>query len=651
MRTKVTLVLLFLNVILFYYISHFESSVGPDKHQKSVYGSEVSSIESFGRKDRSGTNVLLEKRRDGWWLTKPYEWPANPNAIAGIISDLQHLDHETSFAVADLVKNGRSLADYGLADPALSVTFTAGGKSYETKIGDATKVGNRLYLLSPDGTQIHVVGSSLIDSITLPLDRLRSESIFSIPVFEVRSLSLQNLSKVRLRREGSRWTFETPILTRANKNAVETTINALNGLQAQKFLETREAADPALTGLTNPELRITLEGNARRETLLLGRVVPEAMPAPHAEANGASHPSLYYAKIEDKTAVFTTALSQKLLESLRHAQEYLRDAHVLEFDQHTVTAVTLTAPGQPELNLQRLETGTSGESWQLVTRGSGGQPPQTLAADTALVTDLLLKLEAFSATKFLSDAPSAADLENYGFNRPEREITLNLNTDGGPHGTEASTLTVQIGVKPEERGVAYARLSNAPFVYQVDPAILEFTPVDGRHFRQRLLRELPEGARITGLNLTEIGVPAPLFARQLREGDTWENVLSTEPEARQRALTALLAQLRVLRAQRFLAESFNPDHAESTGGVQPWKYRLEITLALTGGNGATQSATTVLLLTERLGGTTQLAGTTEFGVNGVTFSLTQEMLDPLFALTYAEKHDPGQPQPEKAPGT
>jgi hypothetical protein len=263
-----------------------------------------------------------------------------------------------------------------------------------------------------------------------------------------------------------------------------------------------------------------------------------------------------------------------------------------------------------------------------------------------MITELLQKLELFSAKKFLTDTPSAADRENYGFNRPEREITLNLSNGGGPHGTEPSTIVLQIGVKPEERGIAYAMLSNTTFVYQVDPAILDATPVDTRQFRQRLLRELPEGARITALSLTETGNPAPLYTHQLAEGESWEKALSAEPAARQKALASLLTQLRAIRAQRFVTESFNADHAESAGTTQPWKYQLTATLALTGGNGATQTSSTVLLLTDRVDSTTQLAGSAEFGV---TFAVTQEMLDALFALTYDEKKAPDEPEKAKTP--
>ena len=68
------------------------------------------------------------------------------------------LDHFTSFLVKDLSKSGLSLADYGLDKPQITLTFTAGvddgsarngvpaaPKTVTLRIGDATKVGNRLY--------------------------------------------------------------------------------------------------------------------------------------------------------------------------------------------------------------------------------------------------------------------------------------------------------------------------------------------------------------------------------------------------------------------------------------------------------------------------------------------------------------------------
>lgn len=682
MRSKVTVVLLFLNVVLFCYIYFYDLPRIDERKtleaRRRVLGPEAATIEALTRKDRTGATVRLEKRTDSWWLTAPYEWPADRNAIAGLINALELLEHETSFPVADLASSGRSLADYGLADPTLILEFTSSGRAYTLRIGDTTTVGNRLYVLSPDGARIHVVSRSLAEAVGLPVDTLRAASIFSVPVFEVRSLNVQTAApanlKVRLRRDAaSRWAFEAPINARASKAAVEVTINAVNALTAKNFLEPRDT-DLDRAGLNSPSLRITLEGNARRETLLLGnptglpgnpaeRGVSGTNPGPAAAGNGGTATE-YFAKIEDKDVVFSTVVPKELLDVLRAAQEELRDPRVLDFEPATVTALTLVAPGSPELTLQKLE---GEQGWQAVVRVSGAAP-QTIAADPGVVTALLQKISMLSARearpgspKFLSDAPAATDLENWGFNRPEREITLNLSTglpgnpaargvsgtNTGPaaagNGADSSSLTLQVGVSPDKPGEAFARVTNAPFVYQILPDILEDTPALARHYRLRVLRELPEAARITSLRLSALPADTVLFSVNNEVALTPET-LATEklPEKARTLLTALLAQLRTLRVKAYTAGAFTPEHAETPTGPQPWKYRLDADTTLPG---AAASTTTTLWLTDRLGGSTMLAGTADLG--GVVFEVTQEMLDTIFALTYTEKHDPGLPAPAK----
>jgi hypothetical protein len=682
MRSKVTVVLLFLNVVLFAYIYWFDRpEVDTPDNRRTVLPTEIASMDSLTRTTRTGEVVKLEKRGESWWITKPYEWPANPDAVAYVHNELQFLQNQTSFPVADLAKGGQSLADYGLADPAVTLEFTAAGnpKVYKLLVGDDTKVGNRLYVLSPDGARVHVVGRSLTEAVGLSLANLRNESIFTIPVFEVRSLNIQTTAptnlKVRLRRDAaSRWGFESPILARASKVAVEVTINALNSLAARTFVDPREV-DLERSGLGNPALRVTLEGNARRETLLIG--------------NAAADSGDYYAKIEDKAVVFTVPLPPKLLEVLRSSQELLRDTHVVDFEPSTVTSLTISAPGRPELALQRLEappspasavaptsapaaaavpsdasvpaSATSGalarEGWQVVTR-IPGQAPITVPGDPAVIDELLQKLKLLSAREtvlpnkqvrygFLSDAPSADALERYGFNRPEREITLNLNTGGGLSGKEPSTQVLQIGVSPDEPGRAFARLTNPPFVYEILPDILAATATSARHYHVRQLRDLPDGAVITSVALVDLANGATLFARSLNNGDkNWEALIAAEPEAGRPVLRGLIEQLRRLRAQSFAADTFSPDHAETAQGPVPWRYRLDYTIAFNRAD-ASQATPSSLMLTERFGGSNQLAGTADFG--GVVFNLTQELVDSLFAIIYANQHDPGPPKDEAAP--
>src|SRR6185312_17448908 len=140
--------------------------------------------------------------------------------------------------------------------------------------------------------------------------------------------------------------------------------------------------------------KITLEGNNRRETLLLGSEVHPDSPTGRDE---------YYAQLEGRNALFTVKIPSAaspsappgLMDTLRTAQVSLRETRILDFDPPAVTAITLAAPNQPELILQRLETGTQAadnSSWQIVLRGVSTVGPQTLPADRAAVQRLLDQL-------------------------------------------------------------------------------------------------------------------------------------------------------------------------------------------------------------------------------------------------------------------
>jgi hypothetical protein len=668
MRTKVTLVLLLLNVVLFFFIFTFvrrwQTDTLWEESRTRVLGPEAATIQSFEiNGGRLTEPVRLEKKPEGWMITKPTEWPANPFAVNRILNELMFLDHFTSFLVKDLSKSGLSLADYGLDKPQITLTFTAGVSSGASKkdvsvplktvtlrIGDMTKVGNRLYVLSPDGTRIHVVRRSLVDSLVLTLSQLQADTIFSIPLFEVHSFNLQTSAptnlRIRLRREGSRWLFEAPILARADRVQVELAINGLNALHTKLFLDAVAVPASDRIDLNNPAFRLTLEGDGRRETLLLGNPVPvnaaaakpatdEALPEPATE---------YYAKMEDRAPVFTILFPDKLFATLRNSQEDLRDKHPLTFDPRALTSLTLSAPNRPELTLQRLgnpDQPQDTDPWQIVTHAAN-QAPQTLPAELPLVQRIIEKLGSLQALKFLRDAPQNSELENWGFNRPEREITLNFSTkgafaEGGSAAALPSSATLLIGVASEREGRAYAKLANEQFVYLVDPDILRESPVTVDYYRSRLLRELPAGARITGLSLKDATTKTEIFARRLADGETWKQALATEAEAKRTALLSLLDQLASLRARNFVLNSFPPS-VDIGGELRPWRFTLEATISLVGGTGGQTDAIT-LFFTERTGGGTQFAGSPGFNV---VFEADQKLLDALFTLTHGP-HEPGPP--------
>src|SRR3954469_25926762 len=133
MRTKVTLVLVFLNVALFFFIFKFERSWRTERAsleaRRRVLGAEAADIRSLTVTSATpGGSFPLVRRGEAWWLTAPLEWPANPHAVSSLINELVLLENVSSFNVADLAQNNQSLADYGLDPdkPRVSVRFASG---------------------------------------------------------------------------------------------------------------------------------------------------------------------------------------------------------------------------------------------------------------------------------------------------------------------------------------------------------------------------------------------------------------------------------------------------------------------------------------------------------------------------------------------
>jgi Domain of unknown function (DUF4340) len=625
MRSKVTLVLLFLNVALFFFIFYFERDwrIVRDSQEarRRVFGPEASNIRTLDVAGPTpGSGFSLERRGDDWFLTRPVEWPANINAVNRITNELQFLSDKTSFSTRDLEKNGQKLADYGLDQPKLTLTFTSGGepgtggpapRTTVLKIGDTVKVGDNLYILSPDGEKIHVVDRSLADSLSTPFDQLRLDVIFSIQVFEARSLNLQTAGpssvRVRIDRDTNHWLFRTPVNARAGKSATELAINALDALRVKTFILQNP---PAIAPQAAPLLRVTIEGNNRLETLYVG-----ALTGTDNE---------YFAQLEGRRAIFTVSIPPTLLATLRNAADDLRDRHVLDFDASAVTSIALSALNQPELALQRLEptAGTRDAGWQIIRRG-GAAGSQALPADAASVQRLLERLETLSALKFQSDAPTNADIEDWGFNRPEREIALTIG------GTPATQVTLQIGLPTRRENVAYARIAGLPSVYAVEPDILKDTSASPLAWRERLLGALPAAARITALTLSNAADGTVIFSRKLADGETWDSALTAETAPRKEAITAILAQLRTLRAASFVQDGF-PDKVFAAGEVRSWKYKLDASVSLPGGTGTAQTNTMTLWFAERTGGAEQFAGSKDFAA---VFAIEQPLLDALFTLT------------------
>ncbi len=626
MRVKLTIVLVILNLAAFYWIYVLEKQSDP----KEAYLQEtVNILSNASGVDQISIQVktaqrqeerVIARTRNGWEITSPYVWPANDNAVQRILTQLQFLEKEVTIPLDEIKRSGQTLADFGLEDPAIILSYKMGEKKVVLKIGSPTQLGKRVYLLPPDGDAVLVVSDELLKAITIGLADLRSDRVFDIPLFEVRSLTIeQGEQRYRFEESGDDWWLESPIRVRADNAKVDTALGQLTALRSVHIVRDLPSGGENAV-FAQPYMRITLGGNNRRRTLLVGAPVPEVLEGEAPQR---------YARLENDPAsgtIFT--VEQKPLERLSDPADRLRQRYFFVFDPTQVNAIEITEDGR-SLTLQKLEKRQADEkpSWQIFRKEAGGKIV-TQPADAEVIGQLLTSLRGLEAKSFASDAPSGQDLEQWGLaNGKTRRVTLR----------GASEQTLLLGVDKQSDGL-YAKLAAEPFVYKVGSLILTKINSDPLTYRSRLLDQSMAGARVVGLTLTDLNGDQKLLAGTIDpQKETWSTHWASLPEKEREAALDLVDQLENFRVAAYEDKPF------SAWPGKTWRYRLSVDYFLPGSqDGATTQREYDFSVRQEAD--RQLGGSP---ATGLAFELTQPMIDALFVLTF-EKDAPVLPDTPEA---
>jgi hypothetical protein len=619
MRFKFTFFLLAINLTTYGLITYFshqskqvEPSTGSLSRQIGRELIDADRIELHGRGIE--TPRILERKGSTWYLIEPMRWAANYFAINRILNQLQFLEEEVSFSVGEIEKTGQSLADYGLKNPLLKIIIAEGDESVSLSIGTLTEIGNNVYLLGPDERKIFVVNRQAIDGLLIDLNDLRTREIFDIPVFEVDALGLQISSentadgsslKVRLALNNGAWSFEAPLAAKADPALVDSTINTLTAAKVRRFIET-EQTDPIVQGLVKPSMQVTIYGNKRRQTLIVGNLDPGSQGAPE-----------YFAKLEDNPAIFTVLA--RPFDALREAQEALRERNFMNFDPSMLTAINISENDRM-IRLQKLETGKN--DWQ-VLESKDGNEIQPYRADPAIMDSLIKDLSSLRAKGFTADAPSISDIENFGFNNPRRIVTLNFSK-GDP-------LTLMLANPENSKDALYAKTNLADFIFTVERnATLRMIPLNSSNYRNRILDILPAAARISALKLTNLRDGKAIFDYTLgQERIIWNDLFAEFDTKHAEHIRVLLGAIRRFEVKRYLLDSYTEAYSFDAEKSLPWLFQLSATIQLPGGE-TDRTETREYVFTDRISGTVQVAGSKQYNT---TFEIPQPLLDALYELT------------------
>jgi hypothetical protein len=517
--------------------------------------------------------ILLEKRTAGWRVLEPFEWPANVWSVQRLIDELRFISPESGFDVAEVTANGASLKDYGLEPARWTVKVTGeAGAAVEVKVGVQPST-RRHFLLTADGRRIVPLPDAMAAALGASAESYRVDRIFEIADFEARAVSVRQREKdveivtalvaearprVGRRVQLPEWRFEAPYDAPADPDATARAVAALTDLRVAKFADLAEEA----TGLGAPALRLALEGNARRQMLLVGRAAP-------------GQPQLLCAKLEDNAAVFL--IEARELREWMAPRAALADTRPADFDPALVTGFTVSAGGR-SITLHRLDGLGDDARWEIPV-APGSTATKRREADARLVGRFLAGLSQLRATRRAPAVPGGLTLPAVReplAGAPGQTVELEFG---------AERIVLGFADDPDHgEGTRLVHAKGSPLA-----AICDVSFLDGGHrnvepsaWRRRTVAALPQGARVSGLRLTVRADGKVVGEARLGPDGNWAGTGRLDP-ASARRLALGFAEVR--------ATAF-PGRDVGTGG---WSYELRVTdQAATGAGAASETIRTYL---------------------------------------------------------
>ncbi|MCC5790710.1 MAG: DUF4340 domain-containing protein [Opitutales bacterium] len=634
MHTRWTLLLLVANALLFGFLlvdwqggSEHETAVA----DRRILPMAIDQIESLVLEGENiaDRKVIQREGEDRWRIESPVEWPANIFAVNRILNQIEELRPVTSFSLEDLQRGGTSLAEYGLEQPPLSLTIGWEGQIRTIHFGAPTGSRTRMYLFDTHHQRVHVVERALAEALSLTLNELRSNRIFSLAGYEVNTLRIQMTQpsdlQLRLTRSGTEWRYEAPFPARADAEGVSQTIGDLLQLEVLRF-HGDASGDLQNFGLDNPIKQIILEGSNRRQTLLIGD-----------EFDDVRGDREYYAQLAGRNTIFS--IKAQPIDELRDARYTLRDRRIATFDPSLITDIAVEDPDGPsEVKLRKLETG----QWQVQQRRDG-ESRQIFPADQQIVEAAIESISKLRARDFSAEGPDDNALAGFGLDEPQRIIRLKNGA------RDSLNLFFGDNTGSRQQNVFVKKNAEITFVFEVDASVLRQFRTSPHFYRDRNLRNLPSGATIQKLELELFDEEYPgLSISLLEDSQSWSDTIAAiipagHKEERE-AANKLISVLRNLKVDSFTGKPFSQEGV-SMDIEYPWVGRIVATLTLAGGEEDSREKVEIYF-TDIIGRTLQFFGHPSEDVIFVGNPDLIQSLDMLRFYRLDEEHEAESPKEE-----
>ena len=551
--TTAVLAILLAGLASFYYV--YEVRQAPEREKaasvkdhlwKDLEGKDVEEIVV-----RKGDAEILRLKRTGgaWSLAAPVSASADSRAADDLAMSLATLRVER-----EIEANPQKPADYGLAPPAVEVTFKAKGQDHTVKLGAKAPSGIWAYAQEAPKPAVLLVPEGLLKDAQKPPSEYRDRTLLAFERKDVRSVEVRapagQVLAAASAKGADEWQLTAPLAAPADRDAITGLLEKLRAAKIKEFV-TDTPKTPAEFGLDRPT-RVTLgvgeDASRTMRTLRFGKAVPEKKGI--------------YAQREGDSSVLL--VEEDLWKSIPASAMALRDKTIFAYDRGKVERVELESPkGKVALALQD-------GKWRITA-------PVALRADEGAMSQVLFKARDLRAKEVVAE--DAKRLAAYGLDKPQVRLSVWEKDAKEPR-------TLLLGpAREKDRAYATTLGPGAGGVAAVDATTLQDFARGVTDLRDRSLSEAFDTKDVTRVTIQRPSVTLSLDRTGTGEED-WQLAAPRKGKTRGGRVSELLWTLRNLKWKDLVAEQ----------GWDPARYGLDAgatTVTLTGKDGQTITALAV----------------------------------------------------------
>jgi hypothetical protein len=423
-----------------YFVESERSPGGGGADREKVFAVEADDIEEI-TVTAKGESTTLSKADGVWKITAPVAADADSMEVSSLTTALAGLEINRV-----LDENAANLAEYGLAEPRITIAFKAtGGKSGEAHFGETTPTQGDMYASKAGESRVFLVSAYQETSLAKNTFDLRDKRVLHFDRDKIDTLELtqRGAPAITLSRAGNEWFIKAPTAARGDYSAVEGLVTRLSTASMTELVDPNS---PESFGLETPSLVATIGTGSARATLELG-----------AERDGA-----LFARDRARQLMFKVESS--LATDLAKTVDDLRDKDLFEFRTFNVLRLQVVR-GAETYEFQKVDGGEgSADTWQRLVDG------KPVEVETTPMEDFLAKLSALRADSF-SPTTNAARLAP-----PALVVSASYDTDKFERVRLIAGDSQAFGAREGESGVAVIDADNLQETLKALDAVLNPAP-------------------------------------------------------------------------------------------------------------------------------------------------------------------------------